>query len=233
MSQSPLRTGRATLMASGSAPLVLLHGGTLKRRFPLRQFHRCPPVDSLRVHWGPLFPSSQRRGAFTMGPHPPGPRLSRAPITLPPPTLHEGLGVSLGAPLPPSHAPSHPSRSLPCAAWQTHTARCRWRVARLAPSALCGSPGLAQRGRQIGLGDHGQRSSGLAVVFPLIARGGLQARLADRAAKGWQGQPFPQGLTTLQVMPPGVPQPSHHLFRACLPRMGPFRSMLLTPESGL
>ena len=63
--------GRAAFTASGSTPLIVLHGGTMKRRCPLLQFHRCPPVDSLRVHWGPVFPSSQRRGACTMGPHPP------------------------------------------------------------------------------------------------------------------------------------------------------------------
>jgi hypothetical protein len=69
-SRSPLRTGRATLMASGSAPLILLHGGTMKRRFPFLQFHRYPPVDSLRVHWVPLFPSSQRLGAFAVSSRP-------------------------------------------------------------------------------------------------------------------------------------------------------------------
>jgi len=56
--------------APGSTPLIVLHGMPMKRRFPLRQFHRSPPVDSLRVHWGPLFPSSQRRGAFAISPHP-------------------------------------------------------------------------------------------------------------------------------------------------------------------
>src|SRR5262252_6794747 len=43
---------------------------TLKRRFALRQFHRYPPVDSLRVHWVPVFPSSHRLGAFAISPHP-------------------------------------------------------------------------------------------------------------------------------------------------------------------
>ena len=49
-----------TFTAHGAAPLILLHGGTMKRRFPFLQFHRYPPVYSLRVHWVPLFPSSQR-----------------------------------------------------------------------------------------------------------------------------------------------------------------------------
>jgi hypothetical protein len=42
----------------------------MKRRCPFRQFHRCPPVYSLRVHWVPLVPSSQRLGAFAVSPHP-------------------------------------------------------------------------------------------------------------------------------------------------------------------
>ena len=57
-------------MASGSAPLIILHSVTMKRRVPFRQFHRYPPVYSLRVHWVPLFPSSQRLGAFAFRPHP-------------------------------------------------------------------------------------------------------------------------------------------------------------------
>src|SRR5438067_4265185 len=69
-SSPPLRTGLAPLRASGSAPLLSLHGVTMKRRFPLRQFHRCPPVYSWRVHWVPLVPSSQRRGAFAISSHP-------------------------------------------------------------------------------------------------------------------------------------------------------------------
>jgi hypothetical protein len=121
--------------------VIILHGRTMKRRFPLRQFHRYAPVYSWRVHWVPLFPSLHRLGAFAVR----CARLSRAPTTLPLPTLREGLGVSLGSPFPTSHSPSHPSRSLPCSTWKTQTACCRWRVDLLAPSALCGSPVVAQR----------------------------------------------------------------------------------------
>src|SRR6266404_104229 len=49
MSQPAFRTGLATLIASGSAPLIILHSMTMKRRVPFRQFHRYPPVYSLRV----------------------------------------------------------------------------------------------------------------------------------------------------------------------------------------
>jgi hypothetical protein len=150
-SSPPFRTGLAALTASGSAPLIDLHGMTMKRRFPFRQFHRYPPVYSLRVHWVPLFPSSQRLGAFAVR----CARLSRAQTTMPHPTLRESLGVSLGSPLPTSHSPSHPSRSLPCSTWKTQTECCRWRVCLLAPSALCGSPVFAQRVGQVDLCDEG------------------------------------------------------------------------------
>src|SRR5205823_6410860 len=40
----------------------------------------------------------------------------------------QGIGVSLGSPLPTSHSPSHPTGNLPCSAWTTPTERGRWRV---------------------------------------------------------------------------------------------------------
>jgi len=71
VSSSPLlRTGLATLTAPGSSPLIALHGVTMKRRFPFLQFHEYSPVYSLRVHWVPLVPSSQRLGAFAVSPYP-------------------------------------------------------------------------------------------------------------------------------------------------------------------
>src|SRR5262245_35333346 len=69
-SRPPLRTARTTFMVYGSAPVIILHGVTMKRRVPLRQFHRYPPVYSLRVHWVPLFPASHKLRAFALGPHP-------------------------------------------------------------------------------------------------------------------------------------------------------------------
>jgi hypothetical protein len=57
-------------MVYGSTPVIILHGVTMKRRVPFRQFHRYPPVYSVRVHWGPLCPSSHKLGAFALGPHP-------------------------------------------------------------------------------------------------------------------------------------------------------------------
>src|SRR5215510_4403321 len=89
--------------------------------------------------------------------------LSHVQTTMPHPTLLAGLGVSLGSPLPTAHSPSHPSSSLPCSAWKTQTERCRWRVSLLAPSALCGSPGFAQRVEQVDLCDDGNQFPAIAV----------------------------------------------------------------------
>jgi hypothetical protein len=184
----------------------------------------------LRVHWVPfvsLF--SQARGLRRQSSSWCA-RLSRAQTTLPHPTLHEGLGVSLGSPFPTSHSPSHPSRSLPCSTWKTQTECCRWRVCLLAPSALCGSPVFAQRVRQVDLCDEGHTSQTgwpPSVLSPLAYDFRLdwltsQTRSVRVSVK-------PEGFTTLQVIHHGIPQPSHHLLGACLSLMGPFRSMPLTP----
>jgi hypothetical protein len=69
-SRPPFRTARTTFMVCGSTPVIILHGGTRKRRVPCRQFHRYPPVYRLRVHWLPVFPSSHKLGAFALGTHP-------------------------------------------------------------------------------------------------------------------------------------------------------------------
>ena len=148
-SSPPLSTGRAACTASGSAPVVDLHGATREHLFPLRRH----PQDFTRVSCqfagihesknargqrarslGPLFVASslssilpKARGLRRGDDSPCGPRY--CPLTpLPHPTLREGLGVALGSPFPPSHSPSHPSRSLPCAVWRTPTACWRWRV---------------------------------------------------------------------------------------------------------
>ena len=56
-------------MVYGLTPAVPLRART-KRSFPFRQLHSAFPVDSLRVHWVPLFPSSHRLGAFAVSAHP-------------------------------------------------------------------------------------------------------------------------------------------------------------------
>src|SRR5712692_9422313 len=81
---------------------------------------------------------------------------ARAPTTLPHPTLPWSIELSSGvSPSLLPHCSSHLQRTLPCSAWKTQAERYRWRVHLLAPSALCGSPGFAQRGGQVDLCDHG------------------------------------------------------------------------------
>jgi hypothetical protein len=90
------------------------------------------------------------------------------------------------------HSPSHPSRSLPCSTWQTHTERDRWR-ALLAPSALCGSPACGQRVKQVALCPLCPRLRG-AWVPTRRARVCLLARPADSIDKVCQGQRATEGL---------------------------------------
>ena len=131
-SSPPLRTGLATLTAPGSAPLSTLHGMTMKRRCPLLQFHAAPPVDSLRVHWGPWLPSSHRLGAFALRP-PPGvhgwpvrrllcprrrsPEAASCREALPPPSFPTALGLPRGASrVPPGRLPPNAGGGV-CIAW--------------------------------------------------------------------------------------------------------------------
>ena len=134
--------------------------------------------------------------------------LSHAQTPLPPPTRLCGLALSCGvSPALLPHCASPPQRRLPGAAWKTHTARGRWRVALLAPAALGGSPGCGQRGQPVDRCPLCSRRR-CALVPPRTARLCCQARLAARADQGSQGQPFPKGFPTLQVMHPVVPEPS-------------------------
>src|SRR5688572_21180296 len=71
---------------------------TMERRFPFLQFHRCSPVYSLRVHWVPLFPSSQRLGAFAVSPRPGCTQLSWVQTTMPHPTFPAASGFRWGLP---------------------------------------------------------------------------------------------------------------------------------------
>ena len=95
--------------------------------------------------------------------------------------------------MPTVHSPSHPSRSLPCSAWKTQTARDRWCVPLLAPSALCGSPGFGQRVEQVDLCHLCHRLRWTEVPTH-SARICFQARLADLLDKVGQGQRSTEGL---------------------------------------
>jgi hypothetical protein len=89
-SRPPLRTGLTAFTVSGSAPLVDLHGATMKHLCPFRRhpqdfthvcfhfasIHEITLVDSLRVRGVLCSPPTlctsyfQRLGAFAVSPHP-------------------------------------------------------------------------------------------------------------------------------------------------------------------
>jgi len=177
-------------MASGSTPVIDLHGVTMKRRFPWRPFHRYPPVDSLRVHWGPLFPSSHRRGAFAVSPYPgvhgfPVRRLL-CPIRL----FVKALTFRWGLPclLPTRLTIPHEVPRVPHGRRKENAVG---GVFRSLPPPRCAAPQALDRGSA--------RLTSVTLVtgirFPLVlprtARIGFQARLADLVDTGGQGQPFP------------------------------------------
>ena len=165
----------------------------MKRRFPFRQFHRCPPMYSSRVHWVPLFPSSHRLGAFAISPHPGVPSFPGFRLLCPIRLFLRALAFRWGLPYLLTHSPYHPSRSLPCSTWKTQTERDRWRVSLLAPSALCGSPVFGQRVSQVDL-CHLCHRCWSAWVPTHSARFCFLARLADLIDKVGQGQRSTEGL---------------------------------------
>ena len=167
-SRPPLRTGLATFMASGSAPVIVLHGDH-EASVPISPVPQVSTRVQLARSLGTFVSLFSQARGLRLQSSSWCARLSRAQTTMPHPTLPEGLGVSLGSPLPTSTRLHIPHRSLPCSAWKTQTERDRWRVPLLAPSALCGSPVFGQRVGQVdlchlcppspvGIGPYSQRS---------------------------------------------------------------------------
>jgi hypothetical protein len=179
-------------MVYGSTPVIILQGTTMKRRFPLRQFHGCPPVYSLRVHSVPWVPSAHRLGAFAISPHPGVPGFPVRRLLCPSRLCLRAWAFRGSLPSLRAHSPCHPSRSLPCSTWKTQTARDRWR-ALLAPSALCGSPVFGQRVAQGDLCHLCPRRRS-AEGLTRSARDCFRARLADSRDKVCQGQRATEGL---------------------------------------
>jgi len=154
---------------------------------------------------------------------------AHVPTPLPPPTLRAGFGVALGAPLPPAHSPSPPSRSLSCAPCRTQTRELRWHVPRGPvhsvglPSAGRGSTGCSRPPSAASLrcaasvfppADCGGKLDGLASQGR-EARGSLSRR-ARRAAG--------EASSSLSATRP--------LLETSLLRMASLRGMLLTSERG-
>jgi hypothetical protein len=187
-SSPPLRTGLAALTAPGSAPLIPLHGVTMQRRFPLLQFHASPPVDSVRVHWVPWLPSSQRRGAFALRPHPGvhsllvrrllcplrlSPEASSCREACPPHSCPTARGILRGASRVPHGRRQQTAGSGVCLSWP------RPRFA--APQSLArGSDRLTSVTVAL--------PWGMTLVLTRSARICCQARLADLGDKGGLGQ---------------------------------------------
>ena len=158
--------------------------------------------------------------------HSPCGRRYRPQTTLPHPTLRAGLGVSLGSPFPTyplaltslTKSPvfriedSNGMRKVACSCWPHPR------------SAASQSP---SRGGQVYLECRCLASSGSGPYSGLAPT--ISGMTDWHLRQGLPGARFPVGLCTLQVIHQVIPQPSHHLLRACLPLMGPFRSMLLTP----
>jgi hypothetical protein len=133
-SSPPLSTVRAAFTAHGSAPVVDLHSKSSEASvsismastevhlcfIPFRQHARAVCSCTACAFAGyfvrhlPLYSLLPEARGLRHGEPSPCGRRYRPPTTLPHPTLRAGLGVSLGSPLPTSHSPYHPSRSLPC-----------------------------------------------------------------------------------------------------------------------
>jgi len=137
----------------------------------------------------------------------------------------------LGSPFPTSHSPSHPSRSFPCSQWRTQTACCRWRVAERPVPAL-GLPRLPPGSHQVDLEPHALPSDGggMGPCFASTTHGRLD-RLTSQA-RSVRGHVSRRALHASGDAP-WHSSAKHHLLEACFFRMTPFRSMLLTLQSGL
>ena len=163
-SSSPLSTVLAALTAHGSAPLVPLHGDSMKHRLPFRwpsqdvasvldpispTGTREHLVHSLRVRWVLCSPStlctpySQRLEAFAFSPYPGVRGFPTLRLLCPIRLLSRASGFRMGLPTPTVHSPSHSLRSLPCSLVGL-TQDAVGGVWSMASSALCGSPGVTQ-----------------------------------------------------------------------------------------
>jgi hypothetical protein len=111
----------------------------MKRLFPFLQLHSAFPVDSLRVRWVPLFPSSQRLGAFAFSPHPGVRGFPTRRLLCPCRLFLRALAFRWGLPsLRPTRLPIPQEVScVPSGGLKQDDVGGAWSTG---PSALCGSP---------------------------------------------------------------------------------------------
>jgi len=169
-SSSPLRTGRAAFPASGAAPVVLLPGNPCSVRSHFSSSTVHAPWTARAVAGDLCSPLPKGEGpapAVLILVDVAFPRAdSYAPSAPSPRPWH----CIRGLPLPPVHLPSYASGGFPCSAWKTNMARWRWRVALLAPSALCGSPVFGPWGGQVSQGHPGHRHGVHgSILAPLVS----------------------------------------------------------------
>ena len=126
-------------------------------------------------------------------------RLSRAPTLRPQPTLREGVGVALGAPLPPVHSPSHPSAASRVHHVGLKTRELRWHVPR-GPVHSVGLPS-AGRGSPPPVAPLATFCSIAPVCCPWSSSRRLRWQALWLASQGReaQGAACPVGLGVLQV----------------------------------
>ena len=200
----------------------------MKRRCPFRQFHRSPPVYSLRVHWVPVFPSAHRLGAFAISPHPgvpsfPGCRLL-CPIRL------SSLASSFREAFPPHYF----STALPLHRGVSRVPHGRLQQSDVGgvfislPLPLFAAPQVVDSGedRLISVTCPPVSGGHWSVLSPLVYDFGL-AWLTSQT-RSVRGSVPRRALPRSSSDSPYRSSATHHLLRACLPLMAPFKSMLLT-----
>ena len=94
------------------------------------------------------------------------------------------------------------------------------------PHPLSAAPQSAYRVGQVDLYGHGHATHGSGPYSGVVPT--ISGLTGWHLRQGMPGAPFPVGLCTLDLVPPCHSSAKHHLLEACLPRMAPFRSMLLT-----
>jgi hypothetical protein len=177
----------------------------MKRRCPLRQFHRYPPVDSLRVHWVPLVPSSHRRGAFAIRPHPGVRGLPTFRLLCPSRLFVRALAFRWGLPglLPTRLRIPHEASRVHHVGLKQDSLGGTFLVA---PSTLCGSP-VPAAGTQ---GDlcHLLQNRSWVLHRSLLPQTAVSSLTGSHIREGMRGAAFPVGLCVLQVIHRPISQPN-------------------------